>query len=198
MKDSLEEELLAALAPNPSRLTLEERTLLPELETLELRELALPEVELLRTLLPEELLRELLLEEERVCCWAEEALLLERELLLLEEERTALLLEEERVCCWTEEALPLERELLLEEERTALPEDRELELPEDRVLWELEEPEPVDRLLEEDRLLWLLELLFRLVLEERVWATRFSEASRERTSIREVAIETNLLIASQF
>lgn len=45
----------------------------------------------------------------------------------------------------------------------------------------------MDRLLEEDRLLWLLELVFRLVLEERVWATKFSEASIERTSIREVA-----------
>jgi len=55
------------------------------------------------------------------------------------------------------------------------------------VLWVEEEPEPVDRLLEEDRLLWLLELVFLLVLEERVWATKFSEASIERTSIREVA-----------
>ena len=62
----------------------------------------------------------------------------------------------------------------------------------------MEEPEPVDRLLEEDRVLWLLELVFRLPLVERVWATMFSEAIMERTRIREVAIETNLLIASQF
>lgn len=69
--------------------------------------------------------------------------------------------------------MPLERELLLLlEERT-----EEL-LPEDRVL---EEPEPVDRLLEE-------ELVDRLPLVERVWATMFSEASMERTSIREVAM----------
>lgn len=169
MKLSLEEEeLLLPLADNPSRLTLEERTLLPE-------------VELLRTLLP-----------------VLEALEL-RELLELEELRVLLLLEEERLCCWTAEVLPLERELLLlEEERTELPEDRLLELPEDRVLWVEEEPEPVDRLLEEDRLFWLLELVFLLLLEERVWATAFSEASRETTSIREVAIESNLLIASQF
>lgn len=176
MKLSLEEEeLLLALADNPSRLTLEERTL-PLEELLEEE----------RTLLPDELLRELL---------------------ELEELRVLLLLEEERLCCWTAEVLPLERELLLlEEERTELPEDRllelpedrVLELPEDRVLWVEEEPEPVDRLLEEDRLFWLLELVFLLLLEERVWATAFSEASRETTSIREVAIESNLLIASQF
>ena len=177
-----EEELLLPLADKPSRLTLEERTLLPEPEVLELRELLLPEVELLRTL-PE--LEEL--EEERTLLPELVALEL-RELLELEELRVVLLLEEERFCCCTAEVLPLERELLLlEEERTELPEDRELELPEDRVLWELEEPEPVDRLLEEDRLLWLLELVFLLVLEERVWATKFSEASIERTSIREVA-----------
>lgn len=221
MKLSLEEEEpLLALADRPSRLTLEERTLpleelleeertlLPELEALELRELLLPEVELLRTLLSE--LRELLVPEEELLRTLPELEELEeertllpdellRELLELEELRVLLLLEEERLCCWTAEVLPLERELLLlEEERTELPEDRLLELPEDRVLWVEEEPEPVDRLLEEDRLLWLLELVFLLLLEERVWATAFSEASRETTSIREVAIESNLLIASQF
>ena len=112
----------------------------------------------------------------------EELLLLERVLLLF-------LL---RSCCTAEELLPLERVLLLlPEERTdkLLLEDRVLEDPEDRE--EEEEPEPVDRLLEE-------ELVDRLPLVERVWATIFSEASRERTSIREVAMLTNFLIASQF
>ena len=130
---------------------------------------------------------EVLLEDERT---AEDELLLlelrELELTLLEEERTAellllelrelLLLLEERFC-WTEVLL---RELPLLELRVLLPEDRVLE-----------EPEPVDRLLEE-------ELVDLLPLEERVWATMFSDTSMERTSIREVANETNFLIASQF
>jgi hypothetical protein len=105
-----------------------------------------------------------------------------------------LLLElEERFCCTAVEELPLARELLPEVERfcwtAVLPE-------EDR---ELEEPEPVDRLLEEeleDRL--LCEEVLRLLLEERVCATMFSDISMERTSIREVANVIILLMASQF
>ena len=164
--------------------TLEElrELLLPEERTEEplSEELRVPELTELRELLL------LLLEEERT-----EELLLERveELLLLE--RVLLLLFLLRSCCTAEELLPLERVLLLLlEERTEelLLEDRVLEDPEDR---EEEEPEPVDRLLEE-------ELVDRLPLVERVWATIFSEASRERTSIREVAMLTNFLIASQF
>lgn len=166
-----EEELLLPLADNPSRLTLEERALLPE------------ELEEERTA---ELLVALLREE----------LLLEEERLLLEEELRTELPEllEERLCCWTAEEEPLERELLLlEEERTELPEDRLL-----WVLWVREEPEPVDRLLEEeleDLLLCWLELLrelllelLRELLEERVWATMLSEASRDTARRREVAM----------
>ncbi len=176
MKVSLEEEkLLLPLADNPSRLTLEERALLPEELEEELRTL-LPELEALE-------LRELLL------------LLAEERELLEEELRTELPeLLEERLCCWTAEEEPLERELLLlEEERTELPEDRLL-----WVLWVREEPEPVDRLLEEeleDLLLCWLELLrelllelLRELLEERVWATMFSEASRDTAIRREVAM----------
>lgn len=165
-----EEELLLPLADNPSRLTLEERALLPEELEEELRTL-LPELEALE-------LRELLL------LLAEERLLLEEERLLLEEELRTELPEllEERLCCWT-----------AEEERTELPEDRLL-----WVLWVREEPEPVDRLLEEeleDLLLCWLELLrelllelLRELLEERVWATMFSEASRDTARRREVAM----------
>lgn len=176
MKVSLEEEEeLLPLADNPSRLTLEERALLPEELEEELRTL-LPELEALE-------LRELLL------------LLAEERELLEEELRTELPeLLEERLCCWTAEEEPLERELLLlEEERTELPEDRLL-----WVLWVREEPEPVDRLLEEeleDLLLCWLELLrelllelLRELLEERVWATMFSEASRDTARRREVAM----------
>lgn len=166
-----EEEELLPLADNPSRLTLEERALLPE----ELEEERT--AEMLVALLREELVL------------AEERLLLEEEL------RTELPeLLEERLCCWTAEEEPLERELLLlEEERTELPEDRLL-----WVLWVREEPEPVDRLLEEeleDLLLCWLELLrelllelLRELLEERVWATMLSEASRDTARRREVAM----------
>lgn len=177
-----EEELLLPLADNPSRLTLEERALLPEELEEELRTL-LPELEALE-------LRELLL------LLAEERELLEEERELLEEELRTELPEllEERLCCWTAEEEPLERELLLlEEERTELPEDRLL-----WVLWVREEPEPVDRLLEEeleDLLLCWLELLrelllepLRELLEERVWATMFSEASRDTARRREVTM----------
>lgn len=165
--------------------TLEElrELLLPEERTEEplSEELRVPELTELRELLL------LLLEEERTA-----ELLLERvEELLVPEDRVLLLLFLLRSCCTAEELLPLERVLpLLLEERTEelLPEDRVLEEPVDR---EEEEPEPVDRLLEE-------ELVDRLPLVERVWATIFSEASRERTSIREVAMLTNFLIASQF
>lgn len=168
-----EEEELLPRADNPSRLTLEERALLPE----ELEEERTAEL-----LLALEL-RELLL------------LLAEERELLEEELRTELPeLLEERLCCWTAEEEPLERELLLlEEERTELPEDRLL-----WVLWVREEPEPVDRLLEEeleDLLLCWLELLrelllelLRELLEERVWATMFSEASRDTARRREVAM----------
>lgn len=192
-----EEELLLPLADNPSRLTLEERALLPE----ELEEERT--AELLVALLREELLLE---EELRTLLPELEALELRELLLLLAEERELLELPEEelrtllpelleeRLCCWTAEEEPLERELpLLEEERT--------ELPEDRLLWVLrvrEEPEPVDRLLEEeleDLLLCWLELLrelllelLRELLEERVWATMFSEASRDTARRREVAM----------
>ena len=163
-----EEEELLPLADNPSRLTLEERALLPE----ELEE------ERTAELLVALELRELLL------LLAEERLLLEEERLLLEEELRTELPEllEERLCCWT-----------AEEERTELPEDRLL-----WVLWVREEPEPVDRLLEEeleDLLLCWLELLrelllelLRELLEERVWATMFSEASRDTARRREVAM----------
>ena len=155
---------------------LRELLLLPEERTAEL--LLLPE--------EEERTAELLLEDR-----VEELLLpLERTEELLPEDRVLLLLFLLRSCCTAEELL--ERVLLLLlEERTdeLLPEDRVLEEPEDRE--EEEEPEPVDRLLEE-------ELVDRLPLVERVWATIFSEASRERTSIREVAMLTNFLIASQF
>ena len=174
-----EEEELLPLDDNPSRLTLEERALLPE----ELEEERT--AELLVALLREELL-----------LLAEERLLLAEERLLLEEELRTELPEllEERLCCWTAEEEPLERELpLLEEERTELPEDRLL-----WVLWVREEPEPVDRLLEEeleDLLLCWLELLrelllelLRELLEERVWATMFSEASRDTARRREVTM----------
>lgn len=181
-----EEEKLLPLADNPSRLTLEERALLPE----ELEEERT--AELLVALLREELLLE---EELRTLLPELEALELRELLLLLAEERELLELPEEelrtllpelleeRLCCWTAEEEPLERELLLlEEERT--------ELPEDRVLWVREEPEPVDRLLEEeleDLLLCWLDLL-RELLEERVWATMLSEASRDTARKREVAM----------
>ena len=187
MKVSLEEEeLLLPLADNPSRLTLEERALLPE----ELEEERT--AELLVALLREELLLE---EELRTLLPELEALELRELLLLLEEERELLELPEEelrtllpelleeRLCCWT-----------AEEERTELPEDRLL-----WVLWVREEPEPVDRLLEEeleDLLLCWLELLLRELLlellrellEERVWATMFSEASRDTARRREVTM----------
>ena len=187
LKVSLEEEEeLLPLDDNPSRLTLEERALLPE----ELEEERT--AELLVALLREELLllaeERLLLEEELRTLLPEleelEALELRELLLLLAEERLLLLLEEERLCCCTAEEEPLERELpLLEEERTELPEDRLL-----WVLWVREEPEPVDRLLEEeDLLLCWLELL-RELLEERVWATMFSEASRDTARRREVTM----------
>ena len=193
-----EEEPLLPLADNPSRLTLEERALLPE----ELEEERT--AELLVALLREELLLE---EELRTLLPELEALELRELLLLLAEERELLELPEEelrtllpelleeRLCCWTAEEEPLERELLLlEEERTELPEDRLL-----WVLWVREEPEPVDRLLEEeleDLLLCWLELLLRELLlellrellEERVWATMFSEASRDTARRREVTM----------
>ena len=143
-----EEEPLLPLADNPSRLTLEERALLPEeLEEERTAELL---VELLREeLLLEEELRTLLPELEALELRELEALELRELLLLLAEERLLLLLEEERLCCCTAEEEPLLRELpLLEEERTELPEDRLL-----WVLWVREEPEPVDRLLEEEDLL---------------------------------------------
>ena len=149
------------------------------------------EDELLLTELLEELERELLLPLERTAELLLELLELERTLLLLLRELLTpderLLLEEEveRSCC-TAELLERLLELLLERTEELL--ERLLELlPEDR---ELEEPEPVDRLLEEVRLLcWA---------EERFCAAMFSPMSMERTSIREAAIFISFLMASQF
>ena len=163
------------------------------------------EEELLLTELLEELERELLLPLERTAELLLELPALERTLLLLLRELLVpderLLPEEvERSCCTAELLERTEEPLLLE----LLPERTEELLPEDR---ELEEPEPVDRLLEEVRLLcWaeellrlLEELLERLLLpEERVCATMFSPTSMERTSIREAAIFISFLMASQF
>ena len=170
------------------------------------------EEELLLTELLEELERELLLPLERTAELLLELLELERTLLLLLRELLVpderLLPEEvERSCCTAELLERTEEPLLLEllPERTEELLERLLELlPEDR---ELEEPEPVDRLLEEVRLLcWaeellrlLEELLERLLLpEERVCATMFSPTSMERTSIREAAVFISFLMASQF
>ena len=163
------------------------------------------EEELLLTELLEELEREPLLPLERTAELLLELPALERTLLLLLRELLVpderLLPEEvERSCCTAELLERTEEPLLLE----LLPERTEELLPEDR---ELEEPEPVDRLLEEVRLLcWaeellrlLEELLERLLLpEERVCATMFSPTSMERTSIREAAVFISFLMASQF